>query len=234
MTLRAPTGLDSLAASADGPVSGSIRTLLRRRIIEMEIAPGDPISEKALSLECGVSRTPVRDALQRLAEEKLVAIYPQRGTFVSRIDLGAVRDALVIRQALERVTVRTAAGRVTPAGVSDLQNLLDLQALHDRADALQPFHQADDAFHAAIAGIAGHANVWRVVKTEKAHVERCRVLAVPVSERRRTVMTQHAKIFRAIAAGDPDAAEAAMAEHLADVLPNLSDLRRRFPGYFLD
>jgi GntR family transcriptional regulator, rspAB operon transcriptional repressor len=230
--IEAVTETDPPAEGTDAPASATIRARLRRRLVELAYAPGEAISEKVLALEFGVSRTPVRDALLRLAEEKLVLVRPQRGTFAARIDLAAVRDAMVIRQALERVTVRAAAQAVGGGSRPDLQALLDLQAVHDAAEDLTRFHQADDAFHAAIATLGGHPSIWRVIKTEKAHVERCRALALPVAARRRTVMQQHRDVLRAISTGDPDAAEKAMAEHLADVLPNLAALRARHPDYF--
>jgi DNA-binding GntR family transcriptional regulator len=88
--------------------SALIHATLRRRIVSVDLKPGSILIEKELADEFGVSRTPVREALQRLAEEHLVDILPRSGTYVSRIDLRAVREALVIRQALERVSVREA------------------------------------------------------------------------------------------------------------------------------
>ena len=64
------------------------------------------MSEKEIAEAYGVSRTPVREAVLRLSEERLVDIYPQYGTFVARISLETLKDAMVIREALERVAVR--------------------------------------------------------------------------------------------------------------------------------
>ncbi len=214
------------------PTSLRIQSALRRQIIDLQLPPGAPIVEKALSDFYRVSRTPVRDALIRLAEERLVEIYPQRGTFVSRIRIPAVRDAMVLRRALERLTVRDAAIVADVRQVSALKRILERQSLHDRFDDLLAFHAADDDFHEAIAMIGNHENLWRVIKSEKAQVERCRNLSSPLTERRHSVMAQHAAIVDAIETADADLAESAMDHHLRDVLPTLHDLQRAHPDFF--
>ncbi len=216
------------------PASARIHAALREQIIAMEIAPGAALQEKQIALACGVSRTPVREALLKLADERLVDIFPQYGTFVSRISIPAMRDAMMIRVALERAAVRAAAVAVAqaPALITPLRSLLaEQRAAHD-AGLIATFFAADEAFHQTIAEIAGHPNLWRVVRQEKAHVDRCRILTLPVPGRRLFVMSDHHAIIEAIAAGDPDAAEAAMQAHLDQVLPTVSALVEARPDYF--
>ncbi|GGF66277.1 GntR family transcriptional regulator [Azorhizobium oxalatiphilum] len=214
------------------PASARIHALLREQIIGMEIAPGTALQEKQIALSCGVSRTPVREAILKLADERLVDIFPQHGTFVSRISVPAMRDAMVIRQALEGAAVRGAAAIADEAGIVRLQRLLaEQKATHD-AGHLAAFHATDEAFHQAIAEIAGHPNLWRVVRQEKAQVDRCRILSLPAADRRLLVIADHAAIVEGIAAHDPDAAEAAMRHHLGAVMPVVSLMVERHPGYF--
>ncbi|WP_245263335.1 GntR family transcriptional regulator [Azorhizobium doebereinerae] len=214
------------------PASARIHAALREQIIGMEIPPGAALQEKQIALACGVSRTPVREALLKLADERLVDIFPQYGTFVSRISVPAMRDAMVIRDALERAAARGAAAAVDEAAVTRLRNLLVEQRTTHEAGHLAAFYAADEAFHQAIAEIAGHPNLWRVVRQEKAHVDRCRILTLPSPDRRLGVMSDHQAIFAAIASGKPDAAEAAMQAHLDQVLPIVTVLVQRHPNYF--
>src|SRR5690606_25247936 len=86
---------------------------LRRAIIAMELTPGTPIIEKEITEHYGISRTPVREAVLKLAEDRLVDVMPKSGTFVSRIPLSVLREALVARRALEEVTVRAATARAS-------------------------------------------------------------------------------------------------------------------------
>jgi DNA-binding GntR family transcriptional regulator len=225
------------AAPASGPVravpvSVRIHELLREKIAGVELLPGAPLSEKAISEGYGVSRTPVREALLRLAAERLIDIFPQRGTFVSRIRLDSVRDGMVIRQALESVAVREAAARATDLDVADLRARLERQRVSDRSSDLRSFHAEDEGFHQHIADIAGHPNLWRVVRQEKVQIDRCRVLYLPISDRRGVVIDEHTAIVDALDARDPDAAERAMQVHLAGVFPAIDELQKAHPDYF--
>jgi DNA-binding GntR family transcriptional regulator len=214
------------------PVSVRIHELLREKIANVELPPGSPISEKEISDGYGVSRTPIREALLRLASEGLVDIFPQRGTFVSRIRLDSVRDGMVIRQALERVSVREAAKRATEGDIADLRAGLERQRANDRSSNFRGFHAEDESFHRQISMIAGHPNLWRVVRQEKIQIDRCRVLYLPMSERRGVVIEEHKSVVDAIEAHDSDAAEHAMRIHLAGVFPSVDELLAAHPDYF--
>lgn len=214
------------------PASARIQAALREEILGMRLMPGTPISEKDIAEAYGVSRTPVREALLRLAEERLLDVYPQYGTFVSRISVDGVVDAMVIRTALERVAVRKAAERIGPAGRAALKESLARQRATHRADELAAFYAADEAFHQLIAELAGHPHLWRVVRQEKGQLDRCRLLTLPQALRRTEILSQHAAIAEAVAAGDAAAAETAMDAHLADVMPGIEPLREAHPDYF--
>src|SRR5215217_8501643 len=97
---------------------------LREAIVSAELEPGRRLSENELADALGVSRTPVREALVRLRDERLVAIVPQLGTFVTLISPDAVADAAFVREALECSAIRLATERVTEAGLSELQTNL--------------------------------------------------------------------------------------------------------------
>jgi DNA-binding GntR family transcriptional regulator len=97
---------------------------LRDRIVTLQIAPGAPINEDALGREFEMGRTPVREAIQRLALENLVTVFPRRGTFASEInitDLAAISDVRVV---LEGHAAYRAAERITPAQLGELEHLL--------------------------------------------------------------------------------------------------------------
>jgi DNA-binding GntR family transcriptional regulator len=209
-----------------------ISEALRERIVTLDLPPGAPLSEKELADGFGVSRTPVREALLRLAEDRLVDIYPQSGTFVARISASAARDAMAIRSALERFAVREAAKRAEADDIAALDRILRDQRAAAAENEIAAFHDADEALHATISIIAGHPNVWRVVKREKTHVDRVRLLSLQFQGRFQIVLEEHGRIVDGIRAGDPDAAEAAMDAHLSRVLPSLDSIRETYPTYF--
>lgn len=214
------------------PASARIYDMLREWIVGGQMLPGAAVSEKELAERHAVSRTPVREALLRLADERLVDIFPQRGTFISRINVEALRDGMVIREALERVAVRRAAAQVSDADIAELRLVLERQQASERACDWPGFHAEDEEFHRRIAVLSGHPNLWRVARQEKVQIDRCRVLHLPISGRREMVMEEHRAILDGLATRDPDAADRAMAEHLGNVLPGLDELLRARPDYF--
>jgi GntR family transcriptional regulator, rspAB operon transcriptional repressor len=227
-TRRVPRDARPLTSAA------RIHNALRDRIVSLELPPGAPLFEKRFVEMFGVSRTPVREALLRLAEEELVDIYPQSGTFVARIRPSAAQDAMAIRRALEGFCVREAANRATPADIAGLDALIARQRIAAEFHDIDGFHTADETMHQSIASIAGHANIWRVVKREKVAVDRVRLLTLEVKGRFEIVVAEHKRIVDALRGGDANAAEDAMSMHLSRVLPGLEALRARHPDYFED
>lgn len=201
-------------AQARGTAANLIYAALREDIVSMRLSPGQPINEKQLALDHGVSRTPVREALLKLAGEHLVDIFPQSGTFVARIPIAALPEALMVRKALEDLTVRLAAQKATAEQVVGFRSILDEQLVYARRGEGLKFHAADQKFHAAIAEAAGHPNVWRLVLQVKVQVDRYCLLTLPAPGRMKILVQEHAAIVDAIAAHDADKAAAAMFKHL--------------------
>ncbi|HEV3184415.1 MAG TPA: GntR family transcriptional regulator [Xanthobacteraceae bacterium] len=207
---------------------------LRDDIVSMRRQPGQPIVEKEIALKRGVSRTPVREALLRLADEALVDIFPQSGTFVARIPASALPEAILMRTALEQTTARLAAERADAGQLARLNGLIDRQRRVAARGDRDRFHAADEAFHAAIAAAAGHPGIWRFIEQVKIQVDRYRRLTLPVPGRMGRVLDEHKQVLAAIAAHDPDGAAAAMAAHLEALRASIGDVRDLNPDYFVD
>jgi DNA-binding GntR family transcriptional regulator len=213
--------------------AGAIFEALREEIVAMELPPGAALSEKTLTLRFSVSRTPVREALIRLAEAGLVDIFPQSGTFVARIPLAALPEAAAIRQALERLTVERAAATASAEHVRTLDDILARQRFFSGRRDLRAFHESDEAFHEAIAAIAGYPGAWRVLKQVKVQIDRARQLTLPAPGRMNKVIAEHLVIRDAVADHDVAAAGAAMREHLSKVILDLDRLQRQNPEFFV-
>ena len=209
-----------------------IYSALRDDIIAMRMTPGEPINEKSVALKHGVSRTPVREALLRLSGEHLVEIFPQSGTFVTRIPIAALPEAILVRKALEELTAREAAKNAAADQIAALRQSIDHQHKLARQGNLNRFHDADDAFHAAIATASRHAGIWRLILQVKLQLDRYRRLTLPVPGRMNRVVEEHAAVVAAIAAQDPPAAGAAMAAHLDGLSASIRDVRDLNPKYF--
>ncbi|OBZ93127.1 GntR family transcriptional regulator [Pararhizobium polonicum] len=205
---------------------------LHSAIVSLQMPPGMPLQEKRIAEEFGVSRTPVREALLRLAEAGLVDIFPQSGTFVSPVPVAAIPEAVVIRKALEGTTVETATVNATAADIARLDAIIARQRVHAAHNETSLFHEQDEAFHEAIAGIAGYPGIWTILKTVKVQIDRARRLTLPGLGRMDTVIEEHVTIRDAIAAHDIESARAAMMRHLSAVIPDVAELRLMHPDYF--
>ena len=205
---------------------------LRAELVSLQRKPGDPILETEIARSYGVSRTPVREAILRLSDEGLVEIFPQSGIFVSRIPLAALPEAIIVRRSLEETMTRMATERASASQILGLHAILERQREADRAGDRKAFHQADEAFHAAIAEIAGHPGIWKLILQVKVHVDRFRRLALPQRGRMAEVIAEHEAIMAAIEARDATSAGAAMVTHLERLLADISATRHNNPEFF--
>ena len=218
--------------SRGATASAIVYAALRVELVSLRRLPGEPLSEGMIALAHGVSRTPVREAMLRLAGEGLVEIFPQSGTFVARIPLAALPEAIVIRKSLEATTARLAAERATQSEILALRSHIERQGEASAAGDQDAFHEADEAFHAALAEAAGCPGIWALVQQVKIHMDRYRRLTLPQLGRMTRAREEHRAITEAIAAHDAAAASAAMMAHLDGLLRDMADIRRLNPDYF--
>lgn len=210
----------------------SIFDRLHASIVALELVPGTALQEKLIAEQFGVSRTPVREALIRLAEAGLVDVFPQSGTFVSRIPLSAIPEAVIVRKALECATVEMAAAIAGPDDIARLDAIIARQEAFAALGDPGAFHSVDEAFHEAIAAIARHPGIWRVVRSAKVQIDRARRLTLPVPGRMDHVIAEHRTIRDAIARHDAAAAREAMQQHLGEVIVDVRDLVQSRPEFF--
>ncbi len=123
---------------------------LKRRIIELEIKPGEPIIEKDFIAEFGVSRTPIREALIKLTQIDLVEFRPRVGTFVTQIDIGTVKNAYEVKKNLEAFAAELAAKRATEAEIKALFDIIDRFSSYDLEKDYKLCIQDDQLFHEII------------------------------------------------------------------------------------
>jgi len=205
---------------------------LRQAIIRAELEPGRQLSENELAARLGVSRTPVREALVRLRDERLVEIVPQLGTFVTRISTPAVADAQFIRETLECACVRRAAELATEDDIAKLEEVLLAQESARESDDFDAFYVLDDGFHQALCDLSEHRAVWPVSQRARGHLNRVRRLSMPVPSYLALMIEQHRRVVLAVADHDSDGAEALLRDHLRNVLQEVPRIRAQHPGFF--
>ena len=224
----------SSRASALALSKGALYADLKDRILKLELAPGEPISEIAVADHYKVSRTPVREAIQRLLSDKLVDVRAKSGTYVARIPLNLLPQAIVVRKALEGVTTRLAAQVATQSQILELKSrLVRMREILPTGEREQ-FHLADEAFHSTIARMAGYPGIWTMVEHAKMHVDRYRRVTLPQEGRMLGVIEEHEAVLEAIERHDPDRAVEAMDRHIEALEIAVDEIRRLNPSYFVD
>jgi DNA-binding GntR family transcriptional regulator len=188
---------------------------LRDRIVTLRIAPGAPIDEDLLGRELEMGRTPVREAIKRLALENLVTVFPRRGTFASEINITDLADISDVRTVLEGHAAYRAAERITDAQRQELEELLDELAHSAGSDDVEALMALDARVHRFIYRCTGNPyleetlgryfnlslRIWHLV------IDRLPHLFARVHE--------HDDLLRAIAAGEAVRAREIVAEHIS-------------------
>jgi DNA-binding GntR family transcriptional regulator len=197
-----------------------------------QLEPGRQISENELAARLGVSRTPIREALQRLREERLVAVVPQYGTFVTHISESAVSDAQFVREALECAAIRGTALRARDQDLAALEGIIRRQDAAREANDSDSFYVLDDELHQLLCDLSGHDIAWSLSQRAKGHLNRIRRLSMPEPGYMMEMIGEHRAVVAAVAAHDPDEAEQALRHHLRMVLSTLPAIREQHPDYF--
>jgi DNA-binding GntR family transcriptional regulator len=205
---------------------------LRRRIISLQLPPGEPLSENELAQELGVSRTPVRESLILLREEGLVQVYPQIGSFVSLVDLGRVSEAQFVREAIECASLRDLA--VDSAGIAGLRVILHGQTEADAASDVEEFFRLDEDFHRELLRLAGHESAWAAVYSAKAHLDRARRLSLLDARPIATLIQQHTAVVDALEANNLTDADSSLRLHLRGVFEDVQRIQQATPQLFSD
>lgn len=225
--------MDATVRLAD-PIVPQVIQFLRQAIIEMQLKPGQALSENDIARRCGVSRQPVREAFIKLREVGLVQILPSRGTYVVKISVGEVLNARFVREAVECAIVRTAAGLIDDAGCARLEALIADQKRAAAAGDYRAFYVLDEAFHREIANIIECDYAVRVVESARAQTDRVRFLSLPGATSLDILIAQHQAIADALVARDSAKAEIVMRQHLQEILAALPSLARQHPDIFED
>ncbi|MBY0392289.1 MAG: GntR family transcriptional regulator [Novosphingobium sp.] len=214
-------------------VAQRVYSLLLSQIINLERKPFDEVSEAQLAEQFGVSRSPVREALARLAKLHMVDIFPQRGTVIAPIRIRLLANAQFLRESLELGLLRRA---IKAPGREKLEKQLEAElavqqamiAIGDNAR----FAASDEAFHHRIATAAGLPDISDHIADVRLHIDRVGQLLLTSTVTLPEVLAQHTEILNAIKTGDPAIAEDALRLHLRRLFSQLPEAHARHPEYF--
>ena len=201
-----------------GRLADQVYERLLGDIVRGTLPPGTPMAELDLCQRLGVSRTPVREALIKLADADLVRILPQRGSFVAPISFEAFRNAQFIREHLECALVGEAVRYIDATSLRELTEIIERQDEAAAAGQSEAFYEHDEAFHDAIARLSRYVGVWTVIRQTKIHFDRVRHLTLVLdADHIPLLIEQHREILDGLANCSEAQAVAAMRRHLREV-----------------
>ena len=183
------------------------------RIVSLEMPPGSVVNETRLREELGIGRTPIREALQRLARENLVRPVPHRGTFVTDVNITDLARITEVRVVLEAHAARLAADKLAAPDREVIEELLELLSrayVTDQRDLMQ----LDQKIHRAIYRAARNPFLEATLERYFNLILRLWYLVLDHDVRLREAVDEHVELMRAILAGDGDLAETIMRKHV--------------------
>lgn len=185
-----------------------------------------------MSVRFDVSRQPVREAFIKLAENGLIQIRPQRGSYVNKISLSQVRNGCFVRQAIECAVARRAAAQITDSQCYQLEQNLNQQRIAIERKQLNDFFELDDNFHQKLATIADCQLAWDTIENIKATIDRVRYMSLDHVSPPEMLLRQHLDIFAALEKHDADAVEKAMTQHLQEIGESVLLIRQENSDWF--
>jgi DNA-binding GntR family transcriptional regulator len=204
-----------LEPPATGSLADRAYHAIREMIVSLDLRPGAVIDERRLMQQLGIGRTPIREALRTLAQERLVEVYPRRGMFVTSVEIRDLASLAEVRSVLESSAARLAAERATDEDRDTVAALLDELERHEELDQRE-LMALDERIHRQVYR-AAH-NQFLEASLEQYYVLALRIwyLALDQARELEQAVLDHREILEAIRDGDPDRAEQAMRRHVVE------------------
>lgn len=210
-----------------------IYRILKMNIMTLNIKPGTIISEADIREALDVSRTPIRESIVRLSEELLMNVYPQKGSFVSLIDLKIVEEAYFMRKILEKEVLKLAVKNFSEEGIKELEKNLKFQNIISQVeeDHSELFF-LDNEFHRIIYKEVQKEKVWNSIQSLSTHYDRVRFLDAVEKTNLVPTLEQHREIIDIIKNKELEKVEAMVDLHLSNFKNKIDYLIKKHPDYF--
>lgn len=223
--------LQALTQERSPSVTDVVYEKLYNSIVSLDMPPGTKLSEADVASKLEVSRQPVRDAFYRLSQQGFLLIRPQRATVVTKISTAAVLKARFIRTALEIEVICTAMIKATANDIAALEENIAKQKRAIEAEERDIFHELDDALHAKLCAIAGHPEVWTLIKDNKAHMDRVRYLSLDKAGSE-IAYNEHVGIIDAMKSRDKNKVTTLLRSHLNRIANSITAIRAAHIEFF--
>ena len=194
---------------------------LKAKAVSFELRPGDRINEGALAAELGASRTPLREALNRLVAERFFEFRPGQGFYCRGLEAREIFDLFELRKVLETAAVRAACERASDAELKALKTRLNTEGLETKGLSVAEACARDEAFHVGIAELGGNAELVAQLRLIN---ERIRFIRwIEMAARVKQSKKQHVAIMEALAARNANKAPRLLGEHIEKRMDQIPD-----------
>jgi DNA-binding GntR family transcriptional regulator len=188
---------------------------IRAQVVDFRLRPGERVNEFQLARHLGLSRTPVREALNRLASEGFLELTPNRGFFFRPLDIEALVHFYEVRSVLERGSFMLACERATEAGIEDVANFWTEAKLAYRRDDPDEKLDLDEGFHLRLATLSGNPEFGRQLAAINARIRFARRTEIARGPRHAIMVDDHGKLVTALGRRQAAVGSAILAEHIA-------------------
>jgi len=207
--------------------------LVSTNILNLNLIPGTALSEQDISEQLNISRTPVREAFIRLAQEDLLDILPQRGTYVAKIDLQQVAEARFLREVMEHAIIKIACNNFQEDALFNLKICLKKQEQCVVKEDFDGFFVLDWTMHGIIFDACSKSRIWHIITQMSMNYSRVRILNLKNGQYELPkLFYQHQQLIEAIETKDYRLGERIIALHINKVILDIEDLKKIYIGYF--
>ncbi|MFA6841256.1 MAG: GntR family transcriptional regulator [Sphaerochaetaceae bacterium] len=214
-------------------VADGIYRTLRDMILGLKFEPGQELNVVDLTERLQVSRSPVRDALMKLSNDKLVDIFPQKGTRVSLLDLDQVEEERFIRTGLEEQAVKRFVDRWTASDIAAMEAAIAQQKIMEASRSYEQFLVWDDTFHSIIFTGIGRTRSWQLIQSQCGNYHRIRLLSFWYEGVSHDVIAQHEQLVQAFKERNLDLVLEVEHRHLTKLLTEANWMMEKYPRFFV-
>ncbi len=189
---------------------------LKREILDLELKPGQPISENEICNRFDVSRTPVREALRRLQEQGFVTTIPYSGTCVSLLNLKDIKQMIYMRVAVELMVMRDFIKIATPMSYEEIRHQIRCQELLIQEAGFEPeqFYRIDARMHSIWFAATDKEKLWEFIQAQQVHYTRFRMLDFVTETDFTRIINEHYHLLELMEQKDENGLEEALKKHL--------------------
>lgn len=200
-----------------GNLKEAVYQRLKESITRGELSPGSKLAEIQMAQRLGVSRTPLREAINRLEQDGLVEIFPRRGAFIKKHSLPEILENLELREVLEGLAVRLAARHATPATLQEMKNCFQGFTANNVERSISAYANQNVRFHNLIIQACQNRKLIAIIRNLYDQMDMVRLHTIILPGRAPKSLIEHQEIINLIAKGQGDQAERYLRAHIRDL-----------------